>query len=464
MFRVKARFSATWTRLTSHIRHRDRATAIAMPNDRAQKRSPLATIEQKRGFWPLVTVFAVLASAVAMLYLVGFATIFHQAACLLTAIISAAFCHTLKLFRKSQIRLIRSKTKVLRTEKQLERFSIKILRELRLPLKNIHTRADRIFQAASTDLSPASRAPSPSGFLPPKHPSCPKNADFNSPIYDAQSDLQTISSPSATATVPSTSEGSLLHNAPSGLKNADSTSESSAAITRDAESICQSASDLDRLPSGLLRIGKVRAAGFNPVWLDMNTLLVTTLTALKPQINQAGAKVQFKDLPSCVGDKTLVADVFSSIILNALENQNTSNSQTVPENSSIPRSQNGQINLNAHKNNRTPKNLNIHGNIHSSGDSSSPRNSAKTPLIRIWGQYSGSQIVYHIQDNGAGIAAEEFEKIFEMFYRINPKSTKDGLGLAIVKEIVARHNGRIWLKSTYAKGSTFSIALPAKSF
>ena len=148
----------------------------------------------------------------------------------------------------------------------------------------------------------------------------------------------------------------------------------------------------------------------------MNTLLVTTLTGLKPQIDQADAKVQFKDLPSCVGDKTLVAELFHSIILNALENLGT------------------------------------------------PPNSSKTGLIRIWGQYSGSRIVYHIQDNGIGIAAEEFEKIFEMFYRSDPKSTKDGLGLAIVKDIVARHNGRIWLKSTYTKGSTFSIALPAKSF
>ena len=61
-----------------------------------------------------------------------------------------------------------------------------------------------------------------------------------------------------------------------------------------------------------------------------------------------------------------------------------------------------------------------------------------------------------ISDEGQGIAEDQQERIFEPFYRVTPRSTGAGLGLSLVKQIVADHNGRVFLESS-AFGSTFRL-------
>lgn len=61
-----------------------------------------------------------------------------------------------------------------------------------------------------------------------------------------------------------------------------------------------------------------------------------------------------------------------------------------------------------------------------------------------------------ISDQGAGIAQDHREKIFEPFYRITPRSTGAGLGLSLVKQIVANHKGRVFVDSN-GFGSTFRL-------
>lgn len=68
-----------------------------------------------------------------------------------------------------------------------------------------------------------------------------------------------------------------------------------------------------------------------------------------------------------------------------------------------------------------------------------------------------------IKDNGQGIAEEELEQIFGMFYRGDHRSIDgSGLGLAIVRRIVERHGGRIWAESVVGEGSTFHLRLPSE--
>jgi two-component system, OmpR family, phosphate regulon sensor histidine kinase PhoR len=69
-----------------------------------------------------------------------------------------------------------------------------------------------------------------------------------------------------------------------------------------------------------------------------------------------------------------------------------------------------------------------------------------------------------VQDNGIGIPRREHKRIFQKFYRIDDRLSRDmqgsGLGLAIAKHVVKAHGGRIQVESAPGKGSVFTIVLP----
>lgn len=66
-----------------------------------------------------------------------------------------------------------------------------------------------------------------------------------------------------------------------------------------------------------------------------------------------------------------------------------------------------------------------------------------------------------IEDNGIGIAQNELENIFKMFYRAESFSNGSGLGLYIVQEAIAKLKGVIQVQSTLNVGTTFEITLPS---
>jgi PAS domain S-box-containing protein len=85
------------------------------------------------------------------------------------------------------------------------------------------------------------------------------------------------------------------------------------------------------------------------------------------------------------------------------------------------------------------------------------------PKIRISAKREHKYWVFSLQDNGIGIDPVDFDRIFVPFGRLHSKSDVPGtgIGLATCNKIVERHGGRIWLKSTPGKGSTFFFTLPA---
>ena len=80
--------------------------------------------------------------------------------------------------------------------------------------------------------------------------------------------------------------------------------------------------------------------------------------------------------------------------------------------------------------------------------------------IRVNFLYPNLEI--QVEDNGVGIAKEDFEKIFEPFYSTKRIEQGCGLGLTIVSEIVKSYNGKITIESSTSKGTIFTITIPVK--
>lgn len=74
-------------------------------------------------------------------------------------------------------------------------------------------------------------------------------------------------------------------------------------------------------------------------------------------------------------------------------------------------------------------------------------------------------VALSVADDGPGIAAEHLPRLTERFYRVDADQSRrqkgTGLGLAIVKHIVARHRGRLSIRSKPGEGTTVSVLLPA---
>ncbi len=87
----------------------------------------------------------------------------------------------------------------------------------------------------------------------------------------------------------------------------------------------------------------------------------------------------------------------------------------------------------------------------------------RPPEVHVSAKREGDDWIFSIADKGIGIDSEHFERIFQLFQRLNTpdKYPGTGLGLAICKTIVSRHGGRIWVESKSGSGSTFFFSLPA---
>jgi PAS domain S-box-containing protein len=89
---------------------------------------------------------------------------------------------------------------------------------------------------------------------------------------------------------------------------------------------------------------------------------------------------------------------------------------------------------------------------------------ARGGRITIGAKPGEGEVLFWVEDTGAGVAPDEAEYLFERFWQARKAYRQGaGLGLPIVKGIVEAHGGRIWVESKIAVGTTFFFTLPMAS-
>ena len=174
--------------------------------------------------------------------------------------------------------------------------------------------------------------------------------------------------------------------------------------------ITSSIGKMDSLISGLLKVSRLGVASQKIETLDMNTIILDILKSFEYQTKEKGAIVEVGDFPACVGDESQVTQIFLNLLTNAIKFLDPS----------------------------------------------------RQGVIKITGSVNDSESIYIVSDNGIGIAKQHQDKIFGIFYRLEPEKTSgEGLGLTIVRRLAERNNGKIWVESEPGKGSKFFVSLPA---
>jgi len=163
------------------------------------------------------------------------------------------------------------------------------------------------------------------------------------------------------------------------------------------------------------RLGRVELAVQQT---DLNELVSNVIDVLSISLGQTDVEINIpRPLPAIYCDKVQVSEVFSNLITNAVK-----------------------------YNNQATKRVEI-------GFLDSDRTAKESP------------IVFYVKDNGIGIKEKHFDAIFRIFKRlhtVHKYGGGTGAGLTIAKKIVERHDGDIWVESTYGEGSTFYFTLQGK--
>ena len=84
-------------------------------------------------------------------------------------------------------------------------------------------------------------------------------------------------------------------------------------------------------------------------------------------------------------------------------------------------------------------------------------------LIQLQSERIDSFFQLTIRDQGIGMSAEEVERVFDKFYRVDSSNTSVGglgLGMSIVQQIIQGHQGSIQVDSAPGQGTSVTLQLP----
>jgi PAS domain S-box-containing protein len=173
--------------------------------------------------------------------------------------------------------------------------------------------------------------------------------------------------------------------------------------------IGSSVSRMDGLINAILMLSRAGHRELKPELIDMKELTNSILSSLAHQIERSKTSVLVEELPVITADKVAMEQIMGNLLDNALKYLDP----------------------------------------------------VREGQLAITAEHTSEEIVFHIIDNGRGIAQEDMHKVFEIFRRAGKQDVPgEGMGLAYVKTLVRKQGGRIWCESDLGKGTTFSFTIP----
>ena len=188
--------------------------------------------------------------------------------------------------------------------------------------------------------------------------------------------------------------------------------ESNTSLDDDAKRILKKiiggADKLNLLIKEVLNYSRVGRAEMEYTTIEMQSIINDLKNESVVAFNTQNLEFEMGSTPSVQGDKTMITQVFANLINNAIKYSSRSN----------------------------------------------------PPRVKVEGHETNSEVVYSIKDNGIGIDLNYYNRIFDLFRRMDNVRGYEGtgVGLAIVKRIIEKHNARIWVESELGVGTVFYIA------
>lgn len=171
--------------------------------------------------------------------------------------------------------------------------------------------------------------------------------------------------------------------------------------------IFSSTEKMESLLSGLLKLSRMGRVELKIADIDMQKLIHEVIATHEYKIKEKDIEIEVEELPVCKGDRSMINQVVSNLLDNALKYLK-------------------------------------------------PNEKGK---VKFGGYKKGIKSTYFIEDNGLGIKPEQKTKIFEIFQRFHNEIEGEGIGLTIIRKIIERHKGELWLHSEYGSGSKFYFSI-----
>jgi signal transduction histidine kinase len=179
---------------------------------------------------------------------------------------------------------------------------------------------------------------------------------------------------------------------------------------RQFQVIKDSVGKMEHLIADLLAFSRLGRKKISRISLDMKKLIQEVWEEVAAINSGRTVTLKIGPMPAAQGDRTLIRQVYSNLLGNAVKFTNT----------------------------------------------------RENAVIELGSITKNGECVYYIRDNGVGFDMKFYNKLFGVFSRLHSESEYEGtgIGLALVQRIIHHHGGRVWADAKVDEGACFYFTLP----